>query len=83
MKKLRNQIDKIDSDILKLLAKRKGLAKLVREYKKEHDMPIRIPSREKIVFKTRAEWGKKLGLSSAHVRQLMVQIIAESRRNQK
>ena len=83
MKKLRKEIDSIDSQILKLLAKRKGLARKVRDYKKAHGMPIVVAAREKVVYKTRTAWGKKLGLSPTMVRNLMAVIIAESRKDQK
>jgi chorismate mutase len=83
MEKIRKQIDALDAEILRLLARRKVYARLVRDYKKEHGLPIRIPAREKVVFETRGALGKKLGLSPTFVKKLMTIIIAESRRNQK
>jgi chorismate mutase len=82
MKQLRKQIDRVDANILELLAKRKVLAQKIKRYKREHGLPIVIPEREAEVYKTRAAWGRKNGLNPKSVNRLMKIIITESRRVQ-
>lgn len=50
LKELRNQIDDIDSEILKLFSKRMEVCRGVAEYKKEHDLPVMQGGREKQVL---------------------------------
>lgn len=50
LQELRNQIDDIDSEILKLFSKRMEVCRGVAEYKKEHDLPVMQGGREKQVL---------------------------------
>lgn len=50
LQELRNNIDKIDADILKLFMDRMELCKGVAEYKKEHDLPVFQGGREQQVI---------------------------------
>ncbi len=50
LQELRNQIDGIDSDILKLFSKRMEVCRCVADYKKEHDLPVMQGGREKQVI---------------------------------
>lgn len=50
LQELRNQIDDIDSEILKLFSKRMEVCRGVAEYKKEHDLPVMQGGREKQVI---------------------------------
>ena len=43
---LRNQIDSIDDELVRLFVKRMELSKHVANYKKAHNLPIYVPSRE-------------------------------------
>ena len=43
---LRKQIDSIDDELVHLFVKRMELSKHVANYKKEHNLPIYVPSRE-------------------------------------
>ena len=61
LQQLRIQIDKIDEEILKLINKRAELAKKVGEIKKEHQLPIYVPSREQAIFQRLEELNKKYG----------------------
>ena len=61
LQQLRIQIDQIDEEILKLLNKRAELAKKVGEIKKEHKLPIYVPSREQAIFQRLEELNKKYG----------------------
>ncbi|GAB6073103.1 prephenate dehydratase [Venenivibrio stagnispumantis] len=50
LKKLREEIDKIDENIVKLLNERAKLAQQVGEIKKKYNLPIYVPSREAEIF---------------------------------
>ncbi len=50
LQELRNNIDDIDSEILKLFLRRMELCREVAEYKKKHDMPVYQGGREKQVI---------------------------------
>ncbi len=58
---LRNKIDKIDEEILRLLNERAKIAKEVGHIKKQHNLPIYVPSREKLIFDRLKELNKKFG----------------------
>lgn len=44
---LRKEIDQIDEELIRLFIKRMGLVKQVAAYKKENNLPIFAPGREK------------------------------------
>ena len=55
---LRNEIDLVDDALVKLFVKRMGLSAQVADYKKEHNMPIYVPAREREILQA---VGKKSG----------------------
>lgn len=52
---LRTRIDAIDSDLVKLFVQRMDVAAQVADYKKENNMPIYVPAREREVLQGVAE----------------------------
>lgn len=50
LQKLRTDIDRIDGEILSLILQRRALMEDVLIYKKEHDMPVFDPAREREVL---------------------------------
>ena len=44
---LRNQIDNVDDQLVKLFVERMNLSAQIADYKKEHKLPIYVPSRER------------------------------------
>ena len=46
LKDLRNEIDKIDDELVKLFVRRMETAAQIAAYKKEHNLPILVPARE-------------------------------------
>ena len=46
IRELRQQIDKIDRELVDLFLQRMEFSSQVAQYKKEHDMPIFVPARE-------------------------------------
>ena len=50
LKKLREEIDRIDEEILKLLNERAKIAKRIGEIKNKYNLPIHVPEREREIF---------------------------------
>ncbi len=61
LEELRNKIDKIDEEILKLLNERAKLAKDVGHLKKKYNLPVYVPSREKAIFDRLKKINKTFG----------------------
>jgi len=61
LEELRNKIDHIDEEILKLLNERAKLAKEVGHIKKEYNLPVYVPSREKAIFERLKKLNKEFG----------------------
>ena len=53
LSKLRQEIDQIDQEMLRLFEQRMDVAKQVGAYKKEQGLPVFVPDREKAVLKSR------------------------------
>ena len=47
LKELRGQMDQIDDDLVKLFCRRMDVAAQIADYKKEHNLPILMPTRER------------------------------------
>ena len=47
LNEIRAQIDNVDQQLVELFVERMGLAAKVAQYKKENNMPIYVPSRER------------------------------------
>jgi len=83
--KIRKKIDKIDKKIIKLLFKRKELARKISKIKKKSKMEIVQKDREKEVIKKVNDYNnryKKDRLSPLFINNIFKQIIKESRRIQ-
>ena len=55
LKELRNEIDAIDDQLVKLFCQRLDIAAKVGDYKKAHDLPILVPAREREILADVAE----------------------------
>ena len=44
---LRNQIDSVDDEIIKLFVRRMEISAQIAAYKRMHDIPIHVPTRER------------------------------------
>jgi chorismate mutase/prephenate dehydratase len=79
---VRTEIDKVDAEILNLLAQRRDLAKQVVEVKDETNGALRDPSREAQLLRQRIVDGRELGLDAQYVTGVFHQVIAEAVRTQ-
>ena len=77
LKDLREEIDKIDSALLPLFLKRMDIAAQVADYKKTHNLPIHVPSREREILQDLAE--KAGPVMADYVQQLYKTIFALSK----
>jgi|688.fasta_scaffold05602_5 chorismate mutase/prephenate dehydratase len=79
---IRSEIDKLDNDILSLLAQRKSLTVQVAEVKDEQRSAVRDISREEQLLRQRISEGRTLGLDPQFVTSVFHEVIAEGVRTQ-
>lgn len=83
LQELRKLIDIIDKDILELIAKRMLIAGEIAKHKKEKEIKIFQPEREKEILEKKKELAKKLGISNKFAEKILLLLINESKRVQK
>lgn len=79
---LRNLINRVDEDLLKLLSERRRLSKEVFLAKESTKSPIRDQIREEELLKRLIRLGKKEGLDSTYISRIFYEIIEDSVRLQ-
>lgn len=77
LKELRNQIDNIDNELVKLFVRRMEISALVADYKRENNLPIHVPAREQEILKKISESTSEE--MEVYVRSLYVKIFELSR----
>lgn len=75
IKKLREEIDRLDSEILKLLKKRVEVAKEILKVKKELGMPLRDITRERVILERVRVAADELGLNRSILETVFKNII--------
>ena len=78
IQELRNQIDIIDDELVRLFAKRMDISKQVAEYKKENNLPIHVPAREREILQ---EVAKKSGTDLSDYTRVLYSMIFELSRS--
>jgi chorismate mutase len=78
----REQIERIDNQIISLLAERLALGKRTGELKRAAGLPILDPTREAAVIRRVAASARDAGLPSEPIREVFWQIVGMSRREQ-
>ncbi len=78
LNKLRKDIDKIDYEVLELLASRSQLVKEIGKYKKENNITIFQPERWAEIVRTRLKYGTEIKLSEELILDLVKNIHRES-----
>ena len=79
---LRQEITKLDLELLELLAKRMRVSQEIGTYKKEHNMPILQAQRYDEILKDRIAQAEKMGMSSEFMKTVLMAIHEESIRQQ-
>ena len=78
----RDEIERIDRDIIALLARRLTLGKRTGDLKREAGLPILDPTREAAVIRRVTEEAREAGLPPEPIREVFWQIVGMSRRAQ-
>ncbi|MEM7551097.1 MAG: chorismate mutase [Bacteroidota bacterium] len=78
LEELREQIDKIDDDIIHQFGTRMGIAEQIGIYKKENKVTVLQVNRWKEILEERTSMGKALGLSEEFIEKLLELIHKES-----
>lgn len=79
---LRAQIDRIDNELLEVLARRMAVSRDIGRYKKEHRMPVVQSQRFNDIIRTRLESGRRMGIGSESLKTILLAIHDESVRQQ-
>lgn len=79
---LRDQIDRINEELLELLARRMRISCEIGEYKKTHQMSVIQPSRYNKLMEQLVKNGAEMGLSEDFIRTILAAIHEESVRQQ-
>ena len=79
LNELRNEINQIDDEILRLFLRRMELAAQVGTYKRAHDLPILQPQREQEILDSVS---RKAGELGGYARELFVTLMALSKQYQ-
>ena len=79
---LRQQIDRINEELIELLARRMRVTCEIGQYKKEHKMPVVQKTRYNELMERLVKNGEELGLSADFIRSILAAIHEESVRQQ-
>ncbi len=79
IEEIRNEIDRLDSELLRIFNQRAGLALQIGEIKKERGMAVYDPAREKRIFQ-RMKQANPGPLDDQAIVRLFERVIDESRR---
>ncbi len=78
LKELREKIDEIDAELVRLFTDRMDVAAQIADYKKEHNLPIYVPAREREVLQ---EVGEKAGPEMANYTRVLYSMMFELSRS--
>jgi chorismate mutase len=79
---LRRRIDKLDNELIELLAQRMQVVRELGRYKQQHNMPVLQSVRYNEMLRTRASEGERMGMPRPFIEQLLQTIHEESIRQQ-
>lgn len=79
---LRRQIDRIDEELIAVLARRMYVSQEIGKYKKEHNMPILQALRYSYLLENRIAEAESMGMSTAFMKKILEAVHEESIRQQ-
>lgn len=79
---LRRDIDRLDDELLDLLAKRMRISCEIGQYKREHNMPVIQADRYNSLMEQRVKAAEEMGMSDDFIRTILAAIHEESVRKQ-
>ncbi len=77
MEEIRNQIDLIDQEIIRLFAQRSDYVHEIVKYKTDEESVIAI-DRKELVIKQRSEWAESMGLNKDTFRDLYARLLQQN-----
>lgn len=83
MEHLRKKIDAIDTKIVKLIATRQAHVLRIGKYKKQHNLPVFQPKREKFILESKKALAKKFGINQKLIEKIFRIVLVNSRDIQK
>jgi chorismate mutase / prephenate dehydrogenase len=83
LEEIRIHLDRLDSELLQILAERMSLMPKVAEYKKKKKLQIYQPEREKEIIISRRRLAKELKLNPDFIEDIMNILFKEAHRVQK
>lgn len=82
LQQLRDQIDRLDDELIALLAQRQAIVRAVAEYKVTHGLQVHDAAREHYLHDLHQQLSVKHGVSFSFLKSLFAMIITESKRLQ-
>ena len=79
---LRNEIDQVDQQLLRLLEKRLQLVSEVGRVKHQHGLPVYVPEREAEMLAARRQEAERMGVPPDLIEDLLRRIMRESYQNE-
>lgn len=79
---LRQEIDRIDNELVELLSKRMEVSRDIGQFKKEHRMPILQAKRYDSIMNSRVRQAQEMGMSGEFMRTVLSAVHEESVRQQ-
>jgi len=79
LEELRKHIDAVDTLLIKCLAKRQDIVLQIAKIKKQENLPIFCPEREKELMEERVEIGIQCGINPSLIETVFRSILAESK----
>lgn len=79
---LRQQIDRLDNELLEVLSKRMEVSRDIGQFKKEHRMPVLQTARYDSIMNSRVKTAQEMGMSGDFMRIILAAIHEESVRQQ-
>ena len=83
LEKLREEIDQLDQDLLKILSKRKETIKKISQIKQVTNLPLKDLIREREMFTQREQLAQEYNLNPQFIENLFKLIINQSIKEQK
>ena len=80
IEEIRSKLDKIDKELVRLIAERVALIPAIGEYKKKNNLPMHNPEREKQIFESKRKIAEELCVNPDLVEDIFKRLIRESYR---
>lgn len=82
LSRLRDEVENIDRDIVRLIARRVQIARLIGDTKRQHNLPTLDPAREAVIIRRSGALARDAGLAEEDVREIFWHLVGLSRRAQ-